>query len=57
MSKNESNPSQCGFRTSIGGKALIEGIMMSGPFKEAIGCRTADGLGEQEGDLKWRDGG
>ena len=53
MSKNESNPSQCGFRTSIGGQALIEGIMMRGPFKQAIVCRTEDGLVEKVEDLKW----
>ena len=32
------------FRTSIGGQALIEGILMRGPVKEAIVVRTADGL-------------
>lgn len=29
----------CGFKTSIGGQALIEGIMMQGPKKRAIVCR------------------
>ncbi|MFB0919383.1 MAG: DUF1385 domain-containing protein [Oscillospiraceae bacterium] len=33
-----------GFRTSIGGQALIEGILMRGPTKQAIVVRTADGL-------------
>lgn len=33
-----------GFRTSIGGQALIEGILMRGPTKEAIVVRTSDGL-------------
>ena len=33
-----------GFRTSIGGQALIEGILMRGPEKEAIVVRTSDGL-------------
>lgn len=33
-----------GFRTNIGGQALIEGILMRGPTKEAIVVRTADGL-------------
>ncbi len=32
------------FRTSIGGQALIEGILMRGPVKQAIVVRTADGL-------------
>lgn len=31
------------FRTSIGGQALIEGIMMRGPKKQAIVVRRADG--------------
>ena len=28
------------FKTSIGGQALIEGIMMLGPDKRAIVCRA-----------------
>ena len=32
------------FRTMIGGQALIEGIMMRGPEKDAVVVRTADGL-------------
>ena len=35
------------FRTSIGGQALIEGILMRGPEKQAIVCRTEDGLVEK----------
>ena len=31
------------FRTSIGGQALMEGILMRGPDKQAIVCRTKDG--------------
>lgn len=42
-----------GFRTSIGGQALIEGIMMRGPKKQAIVCRTADGLVEKTEELKF----
>ena len=38
---------QCSFRTSIGGQALIEGILMRGPKKQAIVCRTKDGLVEK----------
>ena len=33
------NNKDCGFRTSIGGQALIEGILMRGPKKQAIVCR------------------
>lgn len=32
-----------GKRTSIGGQALIEGIMMRGPFRQAIAVRDRDG--------------
>ena len=32
------------FKTSIGGQALIEGIMMRGPREDAIVVRTKDGL-------------
>ena len=42
----------CGFRTSIGGQALIEGILMRGPHKQAIVCRTAEGLVEKTEELK-----
>ncbi len=45
--------SSSGFRTSIGGQALIEGIMMRGPKKQAIVCRTADGLCEKVEELKF----
>ncbi|MBQ2896434.1 MAG: DUF1385 domain-containing protein [Oscillospiraceae bacterium] len=37
------NTSSCAFRTSIGGQALIEGILMRGPEKQAIVCRKPDG--------------
>ena len=42
MSKNNQGPA-CGFKTSIGGQALIEGILMRGPEKQSIVCRLADG--------------
>ena len=45
----KSNPS-C-FRTSIGGQALIEGILMRGPKQQAIVCRTKDGLVEKVEDV------
>ena len=42
----------CSFRTSIGGQALIEGILMRGPKRQAIVCRTKDGLVEKTEDLE-----
>ncbi len=42
----------CSFRTSIGGQALIEGILMRGPKRQAIVCRTKDGLVEKTEELK-----
>lgn len=39
------------FRTSIGGQALLEGILMRGPLKQAIVCRTPDGLVEKVEEL------
>ncbi len=42
MSKQATTPEVC-FRTSIGGQALIEGILMRGPEKEAIAVRRPDG--------------
>ncbi|MBE6914095.1 MAG: DUF1385 domain-containing protein [Ruminococcaceae bacterium] len=42
MAKNSDCSKGC-FKTSIGGQALIEGIMMRGPEKQAIVCRLADG--------------
>lgn len=46
------NNKDCSFRTSIGGQALIEGILMRGPKKQAIVCRTAEGLVEKVDELK-----
>lgn len=40
------------FKTSIGGQALMEGILMRGPKKQAIVCRTKDGLVEKVDELK-----
>ncbi len=42
----------CSFRTSIGGQALIEGILMRGPQRQAIVCRTNEGLVEKTEELK-----
>ena len=39
------------FRTTIGGQALMEGILMRGPHKQAIVCRTKDGLVEKVEDI------
>ncbi len=39
------------FRTSIGGQALIEGILMRGPGKQAIVVRSPDGLVEKVEEL------
>ena len=44
------NNASC-FRTSIGGQALIEGILMRGPRQQAIVCRTKDGLVEKVEDV------
>ena len=41
----------CAFKTSIGGQALIEGILMRGPKKQAIVCRTTEGLVEKVEEL------
>ena len=42
----------CPFRTTIGGQALIEGILMRGPKKQAVVCRTKDGLVEKTEELR-----
>ena len=51
MAKNET---QCceKFKTTIGGQALIEGIMMRGPKKDAIVCRGKEGLTVEVSDRK-----
>ena len=40
------------FKTTIGGQALIEGIMMRGPEKDAIVVRGTDGLTVKVSDRK-----
>ena len=42
------------FKTMIGGQALIEGIMMRGPQKDAIVVRNKDGLQIEVSDRKQR---
>jgi len=44
MAKKDTQPCCEKFKTMIGGQALIEGIMMRGPEKDAIVVRTAEGL-------------
>ena len=44
MAKKEKQECCEKFKTMIGGQALIEGIMMRGPEKDAVVVRTADGL-------------
>ncbi len=42
----------CSFRTTIGGQALIEGILMRGPEKQAVVVRGPEGLVIREEALK-----
>ena len=44
MAKKDTNCCNEKFKTSIGGQALIEGIMMRGPEKDAVVVRGRDGL-------------
>ncbi len=52
--KKQTSPEACGaFRTTIGGQALIEGILMRGPNKQAIVVRNQEGeLEVKEEELK-----
>ena len=52
MAKQENCNSCEQFKTMIGGQALIEGIMMRGPEKDAIVCRTKEGLSIEVTDRK-----
>ena len=50
----EEEKKSCAFRTSIGGQALIEGIMMRGPEKQALVVRDqAGGLVEKVEQLRF----
>ena len=49
---NETHQPQEKFKTLIGGQALIEGILMRGPDKQAIVVRSKDGLVKKVDDLK-----
>lgn len=53
MSNKPEEVSNSPFRTSIGGQALIEGIMMRGPKKQAIVVRSPDGIITKVDDLKF----
>ena len=52
MAKREAQPCCEKFQTMIGGQALIEGIMMRGPKKDAIVVKTSDGLSVEVSDRK-----
>lgn len=52
MSNKETCNSCEKFKTMIGGQALIEGIMMRGPEKDAVVCRTPNGLDVQVNNRK-----
>ncbi len=47
-----SDKQSCAFRTTIGGQALIEGILMRGPEKQAIVVRGPEGLVIKEEELR-----
>jgi uncharacterized protein YqhQ len=51
MTKKESKENK-DFRTSIGGQALMEGVMMRGPKKQAIVVRTKEGFVTKVEDIK-----
>ena len=52
MANNQQQPCCEQFKTMIGGQALIEGIMMRGPKKDAIVIRGKDGLTLEVSDRK-----
>jgi len=52
MAEKDNQPCCEKLRTTIGGQALIEGIMMRGPKKDAIVIRTAEGLTVEVNDRK-----
>ena len=55
MAKNNNQPCCEKFKTMIGGQALIEGIMMRGPKKDAIVVRNQNGLTLEVSDRKVND--
>ena len=52
MAENSKKKQKKDFRTSIGGQALIEGIMMRGPKMQSIVVRSKDGLVTKTEELK-----
>ena len=52
MTHGQNAKSKNTFRTSIGGQALIEGILMRGPEKQAIVVRAPEGLVTKVEELK-----
>ena len=52
MANKDTQPCCEKFKTMIGGQALIEGIMMRGPKKDAIVIRGKDGLTTEVSDRK-----
>lgn len=52
MADKSDNSQKKEFRTSIGGQALIEGIMMRGPKLQSIVVRSKDGLVTKTEELK-----
>ena len=50
--KNRTDCCREKFKTSIGGQALIEGILMRGPRKQAIVVRSKDGIVSKVEELK-----
>ncbi len=52
MQKNSAENSAKPFKTSIGGQALIEGIMMRGPKKQSIVVRSPEGIVTKTTELK-----
>ena len=53
----ENNKEGSGFKTKIGGQAVIEGVMMRGPKKMAMACRLPDGTVDiEEWDTSSKNG-
>ena len=53
MEQNEKQV--CAIKTSVGGQALMEGIMMKGPLKSAMAVRKPDGTIDLDVCLECRD--
>jgi len=52
MSESNESKDNKEFRTSIGGQALVEGIMMRGPKKQAVVVNTKDGFVTKVEEIK-----